>query len=58
MRQLLLLKPTNNSDVRDHLLHCDNSPAFDNFSSLAYGAVVEKKYVIRNIFRIEAETND
>ena len=58
MRHLLLLKPTNNSDVRDHLLHCNDLPAFENFSSLTYGAVVEKKYVIRNISRIKAENDD
>ena len=45
MRHLLLLKTTNNSDVRNHLLHCNDLPAFDNFRSLAYGAVVEKKYI-------------
>ena len=58
MCHLLLLKPTNNSDVHDHLLHCNDLPAFDNFSSLAYGAVVEKKYVNWNILWTEAETDD
>ena len=42
----LLVKPANNSTVRDHLFHCNDLPSFDNFSSLAYGAFLEKKYVI------------
>ena len=58
MRHLLLLKPTNNMDVRDQLLHCNVLPAFEHFSSLAYGAVVEKKYDIRNISWIKSENDD
>ena len=28
------VKPINNSAVRDHLLHCNHLPSFDNFSIL------------------------
>ena len=30
------VKPVNNSAVRDHLLHCNYLPSFDNFSILAH----------------------
>ena len=29
-------KPSNNSAICDHLLHCNFSPSFDNFSVLAH----------------------
>ena len=38
------IKPSNNSAICDHLLHCNFLPSFDNFSVLAH----EKKVFIRN----------
>ena len=58
MRHLLLLKPTNNSDVGNNLLYYNDLSAFGNFNSLAYGAIVQKKYIIQNILWIKAETDD
>ena len=40
------IKPSNNSDVYDHLLQCNVLPSFDTFSTLAY----EKK---RYLFKIK-----
>ena len=39
------VKPIKNSAVRDHLLHCNYSPSFDNFSILAH----ENKKVLLEI---------
>ena len=36
-------KPSRESSIRDHLLHCDNSPSFDEFTILAHG---NKKYLL------------
>ena len=37
------VKPSNNSAICDHLLHCNFLPSFDNFSVLAYES---KKYLL------------
>ena len=37
------VKPSNNSAICDHLLHCNFVPSFDNFSVLAYE---NKKYLL------------
>ena len=37
------VKPSNNSAICDHLLHCNFLPSFDNFSVLAYE---NKKYLL------------
>ena len=37
------VKPSNNSAVCDHLLHCNFLPSFDNFSVLAHE---NKKYLL------------
>ena len=37
------VKPSNNSAICDHLLHCNLLPSFDNFSVLAYES---KKYLL------------
>ena len=37
------VKPSNNSAICDHLLHCDFLPSFDNFSVLAHE---NKKYLL------------
>ena len=37
------VKPSNNSTICDHLLHCNFLPSFDNFSVLAYE---NKKYLL------------
>ena len=37
------VKPSNNSDICDHLLHCNFLPSFDNFSVLAHE---NKKYLL------------
>ena len=38
------VKPTSNSSARDHLLHCNYLPSFDNFSLMTH----ENKKFIRN----------
>ena len=37
------VKPSNNSAICDHLLHCNFLPSFDNFSVLAHE---NKKYLL------------
>ena len=37
------IKPSNNSAICDHLLHCNVLPSFDNFSVLAHE---NKKYLL------------
>ena len=37
------VKPSKNSAICDHLLHCNFSPSFDNFSVLAHK---NKKYLL------------
>ena len=37
------VKPSNNSAIYDHLLHCNVLPLFDNFSVLAHE---NKKYLL------------
>ena len=36
-------KPSKESSIRDHLLQCDNNPAFDEFTILTHG---NKKYLL------------
>ena len=37
------VKPSKESAIRDHLLHCNNIPSFDEFTILAYG---HHKYIL------------
>ena len=37
------VKPSKESAIRDHLLHCNNIPSFDKFTILAYG---HHKYIL------------
>ena len=37
------VQPTNNSDICDHLLYCNNILSFDNFSILSHE---NKKYLL------------
>ena len=44
------VKPSNNSAICDHLLHCNFLPSFDNFSVLAHE---NKKYLLEIEFNLE-----
>ena len=37
------VKPSKESEIRDHLLNCNNTPSFDEFTILAYG---DHKYIL------------
>ena len=46
------VKPSNNSAICDHLLHCNFLPSFDNFSVLAYETTTRATSVLMQLSRL------